>query len=93
MRVRLTELEREQGVMRQGMRDDRGGGEHGRALLASISRGIGRIATLGVGAQGAESRRRKKKSSQSQWSSDGGGKSSRRRHKAASSTVTYAAAS
>uniref|UniRef100_J3NAV4 NPH3 domain-containing protein n=1 Tax=Oryza brachyantha TaxID=4533 RepID=J3NAV4_ORYBR len=94
MRVRLTELEREQGVMRQGMRDGRGGGEHGRALLASISRGIGRIATLGVGAQGGESRRRKKKkSSQSQWSSDGGGKSSRRRHKSASSTVTYAAAS
>uniref|UniRef100_A0A0E0RCY8 NPH3 domain-containing protein n=1 Tax=Oryza rufipogon TaxID=4529 RepID=A0A0E0RCY8_ORYRU len=100
MRVRLTELEREQGVMRQGMRDGRGGGEHGRALLASISRGIGRIAMLGVGAQGGAERRRKTKTkksshSQSQWSSDGGGKtmmmSSRRRHKA--SSVTYAAAS
>lgn len=96
MRVRLTELEREQGVMRQGMRDGRGGGEHGRALLASISRGIGRIAMLG-GAQGGAERRKTKKSShsQSQWSSDGGGKtmmmSSRRRHKA--SSVTYAAAS
>uniref|UniRef100_A0A0E0R3G3 NPH3 domain-containing protein n=1 Tax=Oryza rufipogon TaxID=4529 RepID=A0A0E0R3G3_ORYRU len=91
MRVRLTELEREQGVMRQGMRDGRGGGEHGRALLASISRGIGRIAMLG-GAQGGAERRKTKKSShsQSQWSSDGGGKmSNRRRHKA--SSVTYAA--
>uniref|UniRef100_A0A0D3HHI2 NPH3 domain-containing protein n=1 Tax=Oryza barthii TaxID=65489 RepID=A0A0D3HHI2_9ORYZ len=91
MRVRLTELEREQGVMRQGMRDGRGGGEHGRALLASISRGIGRIAMLG-GAQGGAERRKTKESShsQSQWSSDGGGKmSNRRRHKA--SSVTYAA--
>uniref|UniRef100_A0A0E0MBS8 NPH3 domain-containing protein n=1 Tax=Oryza punctata TaxID=4537 RepID=A0A0E0MBS8_ORYPU len=91
MRVRLTELEREQGVMRQGMRDGRGG-EHGRALLASISRGIGRIAMLGGAQGGAEKRRKTKKSSHSQqWSSDGGGKmmSSRRRHKA--SSVTYAA--
>uniref|UniRef100_A0A0E0IXE5 NPH3 domain-containing protein n=1 Tax=Oryza nivara TaxID=4536 RepID=A0A0E0IXE5_ORYNI len=95
MRVRLTELEREQGVMRQGMRDGRGGGEHGRALLASISRGIGRIAMLGGAQGGAERRKTKTKKSshsQSQWSSDGGGKmSSRRRHKA--SSVTYAAAS
>ncbi|KAF0916549.1 hypothetical protein E2562_007624 [Oryza meyeriana var. granulata] len=88
MRVRLTELEREQGVMRQGMREGRGGGEHGRALLASISRGIGRIAMLGVGAQGAERRRKTTKKSSQQWPSDGG-KSSRRRHKA--SSVTYAA--
>uniref|UniRef100_A0A0D9XWB0 NPH3 domain-containing protein n=1 Tax=Leersia perrieri TaxID=77586 RepID=A0A0D9XWB0_9ORYZ len=88
MRVRLTELEREQGVMRQGMRDGRSG-EHGRALLASISRGFGRIAM--IGAQERSKTKTKKKSSHSQnWSSDGGGKiSSRRRHKPPS--VSYAA--
>ncbi|KAK3135996.1 hypothetical protein QOZ80_5BG0426380 [Eleusine coracana subsp. coracana] len=49
MRMRLTELEQEQGItMQQGACD-------GRAFLASLSRGIGRIALFGL-----EKRRRKK---------------------------------
>ncbi|KAL6905741.1 hypothetical protein ACP4OV_003342 [Aristida adscensionis] len=80
MRVRLTELEREQGLMKQqGMRDGRAG-EHGRAFLASLSRGIGRITMFGVGPAAAE--RRRKKGSRSSQCSDG--KAGRRRqHKAA----------
>ncbi|KAL6597479.1 hypothetical protein ACP70R_046919 [Stipagrostis hirtigluma subsp. patula] len=78
MRVRLTELEREQGLMKQqGMRDGRAG-EHGRAFLASLSRGIGRIAMFGPAAAAAE-RRRKKSSRGSQCFE---GKSGRRRQKA-----------
>ncbi|XP_008803011.2 BTB/POZ domain-containing protein At3g08570 [Phoenix dactylifera] len=46
MRVRLSELEKEQAFMKQGMRDSRSG-EHGRAFFASLSRGIGRIAMFG----------------------------------------------
>ncbi|TVU27249.1 hypothetical protein EJB05_29847 [Eragrostis curvula] len=76
MRVRLTELEREQGIMKQqGSRA--GGGEHGRAFLASLSRGIGRITMLRPAAAAAE--RRRKKSSSSQGSE---GKSRRRQQKA-----------
>ncbi|GJN28455.1 hypothetical protein PR202_gb16580 [Eleusine coracana subsp. coracana] len=72
MRVRLTELEREQGIMKQqGMRDGRAG-EHGRAFLASLSRGFGRIAMFGP-----EKRRKKTTISQSQGCSQG--KKSRRR--------------
>ncbi|KAF8707003.1 hypothetical protein HU200_030530 [Digitaria exilis] len=82
MRVRLTELEREQGLMKQqGMRggDGRVGGEmNGRAFLASLSRGFGRITMFGVPA--AAEKKRRKKSGGSQWSE---GKS-RRWHKAAS---------
>ncbi|KAG8050775.1 hypothetical protein GUJ93_ZPchr0009g563 [Zizania palustris] len=84
MRVRLTELEREQGVMRQGMRD----GRNGRALLASISRGIGRIAMLGGPA--AERRKTKNSSQQQQQPQCWDGGKSRRGHKASSSSVTYA---
>ncbi|THU59766.1 hypothetical protein C4D60_Mb07t05520 [Musa balbisiana] len=43
MRVRLSELEKEQAFMKQGMRDNRSQ-EHSKAFLSSISRGIGRIA-------------------------------------------------
>ncbi|XP_072998142.1 BTB/POZ domain-containing protein At3g08570-like isoform X2 [Typha latifolia] len=46
MRVRLSELEKEQACMKHGMRDGRSG-VHGRAFFASISRGIGRIAMFG----------------------------------------------
>lgn len=41
MRVRLSDLEKEQVVMKQGMIDKSG---HGKTLLTSISKGIGRIA-------------------------------------------------
>jgi hypothetical protein len=72
MRVRLTELEREQGLMKQhGMRDGRPG-EHGRVFLASLSRGIGRIAMFRPAAA-AEEKRRKESSQCSE------GKKSRRR--------------
>uniref|UniRef100_A0A0A9FD22 NPH3 domain-containing protein n=1 Tax=Arundo donax TaxID=35708 RepID=A0A0A9FD22_ARUDO len=76
MRVRLTELEREQGLMKQqGMRDGRPG-EHGRAFLASLSRGIGRITMFGPA---VAERRRKKSSTRSSQCSEG---KSRRRQKA-----------
>nr|CAB3462888.1 unnamed protein product [Digitaria exilis] len=78
MRVRLTELEREQGLMKQqGMRGG-DGRMNGRAFLASLSRGFGRITMFGVPA--AAEKKRRKKSGGSQWSE---GKS-RRWHKAAS---------
>ncbi|KAH7654103.1 NPH3 domain-containing protein [Dioscorea alata] len=48
MRVRLSELEKEQAFMKQGMRDNKSG-EHGRAFFASLSRGIGRIGIFGQG--------------------------------------------
>lgn len=85
MRVRLTELEREQGLMKQQgrMRGDGGGGggrpgEQGRAFLASLSRGFGRITMFGVGGPAAADRRRKKSGRSSQCS-DG---KARRRQKA-----------
>ncbi|XP_047051125.1 BTB/POZ domain-containing protein At3g08570-like [Lolium rigidum] len=80
MRVRLTELEREQGMMKQGMRDGRPG-EHGRAFLASISRGIGRMAMFGPSGE------RRKKSSRATASSHCSEGKSRRRKK---TSVTYA---
>ncbi|GJN07145.1 hypothetical protein PR202_ga24947 [Eleusine coracana subsp. coracana] len=74
MRVRLTELEREQGIMKQqGMRDGRHG-EHGRAFLASLSRGIGRITMFGP-----EKRRKKTTTTTSQSQGCSDGKKSRRR--------------
>nr|TKW07543.1 hypothetical protein SEVIR_7G314100v2 [Setaria viridis] len=78
MRVRLTELEREQGLMKQqGIRGGDGRpGEHGRAFLASLSRGFGRITMFG-GPTAAEKRR--KKSSRSSQGSEG---KNRRRQKA-----------
>lgn len=81
MRVRLTELEREQGLMKQQgmMRGDGRAGEHGRAFLASLSRGFGRIALLGGGP--AADRRRKKSGRSSLQGSEREGKS-RRRQKA-----------
>ena len=87
MRVRLTELEREQGLMKQqgrmrgGGGDGAGGGrpgEQGRAFLASLSRGFGRITMFGVGGPAAADRRRKKSGRSSQCS-DG---KARRRQKA-----------
>jgi hypothetical protein len=87
MRVRLTELEREQGLMKQqgrmrggdggGGGGRGGGGEHGRAFLASLSRGIGRITMFGGPA--AADRRRKKSGGRSSQCSDG---KARRRQKA-----------
>lgn len=79
MRVRLTELEREQGLMKQQgrMRGGDGGGEHGRAFLASLSRGIGSITMFGGPA--AADRRRKKSGGRSSQCSDG---KARRRQKA-----------
>ena len=81
MRVRLTELEREQGLMKQGMRDGRPG-EHGRAFLASLSRGIGRMAMFGP----AASERRKKGARTAASSQCSEGKSRRRKK----TSVTYA---
>lgn len=76
MRVRLTELEREQGLMKQQgrMRGEeggggRGGGEHGRAFLASLSRGIGSITMFG--GPTAADRRRKNCGGRSSQCSDG----------------------
>ncbi|XP_029120576.1 BTB/POZ domain-containing protein At3g08570 isoform X2 [Elaeis guineensis] len=71
MRVRLSELEKEQAFMKQGMRDGRSG-EHGRAFFASLSRGIGRIAMFGP-ATGKQHR-----STRKLQASDG---KSRRRHR------------
>ncbi|XP_031377610.1 BTB/POZ domain-containing protein At3g08570 isoform X2 [Punica granatum] len=45
MRVRLSELEKEQRVMKQGMMDKAG---NGKTLLNSISRGFGRIGIFGT---------------------------------------------
>jgi hypothetical protein len=67
VRVRLTELEREQGLMK------RRAGESGRAFLASLSRGIRRISMFRPAA--AEEKRRKKSSQ----CSDGKKKSRRRK--------------
>jgi hypothetical protein len=80
MRVRLTELEREQGMMKQGMRDGRPR-EHGRAFFASISKGIGRMAMFGPAGE------RRKKSSRATASSQCSEGKSRRRKK---TSVTYA---
>lgn len=44
MRVRLSEVEKEQVVMKQGMRDK--SSRHGKTLLTSISKGIGRMGIL-----------------------------------------------
>ncbi|CAO2145383.1 unnamed protein product [Urochloa humidicola] len=81
MRVRLTELEREQGLMKQqGIRggDGRPGEMNGRAFLASLSRGFGRITMFG----GPE-KRRKKSSRSSQGSEAAKNNPNRRRqHKA-----------
>lgn len=49
MRVRLSELEKEQAFMKQGMRDGKPI-EHGKAFFSSLSRGIGRIGIFGPGA-------------------------------------------
>jgi hypothetical protein len=84
MRVRLTEMEREQGLMKQQGRmhcgdggGGRGGGEHGRAFLASLSRGIDSITMFG--GPTAADRRRKKSGGRSSQCSDG---KARRRQKA-----------
>ncbi|PKU86026.1 putative BTB/POZ domain-containing protein At3g08660 [Dendrobium catenatum] len=42
MRVRLSELEKEHAVMKDGIRESKSG-EHGRAFLSSLSKGIGKI--------------------------------------------------
>jgi hypothetical protein len=83
-RVRLTELEWEQGLMKQQGRmrggdggGGWGGGEHGRAFLASLSRGIDSITMFGGPA--AADRRRKKSGGRSSQCSDG---KTRRRQKA-----------
>jgi hypothetical protein len=84
MQVRLTELEREQGLMKQQGRmrggdggGGRGGGEHDRAFLSSLSRGIDSITMFGGPA--AADRRRKKSGGRSSQCSDG---KARRRQKA-----------
>ncbi|XP_008788108.3 BTB/POZ domain-containing protein At3g08570-like [Phoenix dactylifera] len=63
MRVRLSELEKEQAFMKQGMRDGRSG-ERSRAFLASLSRGIGRIAMIapatGKQSQASDGKRRRR---------------------------------
>jgi len=46
VRVRLTELEKEQILMKQGMMEKSG---HGGTLLTSLSKGIGRISIFGGG--------------------------------------------
>ncbi|XP_042450777.1 BTB/POZ domain-containing protein At3g08570-like isoform X1 [Zingiber officinale] len=75
MRVRLSELEKEQAFMKRGMTDNRSG-EHSRAFFSSISRGIGKIAMFGP-AHGKQ-----RKSSRKSQHSDG--KSQRRQRKSAS---------
>ncbi|XP_074558268.1 BTB/POZ domain-containing protein At3g08570-like [Curcuma longa] len=47
MRVRLSELEKEQAFMKRGMTDSSRSGEHSSAFFSSISRGIGKIAMFG----------------------------------------------
>ncbi|KAL0914606.1 hypothetical protein M5K25_014969 [Dendrobium thyrsiflorum] len=42
MRVRLSELEKEHAVIKDGIRESKSG-EHGRAFLSSLSKGIGKI--------------------------------------------------
>lgn len=54
MRVRLSELEKEQVLMKQGMIEKSG---HGGTLLTSLSKGIGRMSLFGGGAK--EEKRRK----------------------------------
>ncbi|EOA30130.1 hypothetical protein CARUB_v10013236mg [Capsella rubella] len=54
VRVRLTELEKEQILMKQGMMEKPG---HGGTLLTSLSKGIGRISIFGGGP--TEEKRRK----------------------------------
>lgn len=71
MRVRLSELEKEQAFMKQGMRDGKSG-EQGKAFFSSISRGIGRIGIFGPAAKQAKTT---KKSQGSE------GKSHRRRQR------------
>lgn len=46
VRVRLSELEKEQMLMKQGMVEKAG---HGETLLTSLSKGIGRISIFGGG--------------------------------------------
>ncbi|XP_074583353.1 BTB/POZ domain-containing protein At3g08570-like [Curcuma longa] len=75
MRVRLSELEKEQAFMKRGMTDNRSG-EHSRAFFSSISRGIGKIAMFGP-AHGKQ-----RKSTRKSQLSDG--KSQRRTRKSAS---------
>lgn len=54
VRVRLSELEKEQVLMKQGMMEKSG---HGGTLLTSLSKGIGRMSLFGGGAK--EEKRRK----------------------------------
>lgn len=54
VRVRLSELEKEQMLMKQGMMEKSG---HGGTLLTSLSKGIGRISIFGGGP--TEEKRRK----------------------------------
>ena len=72
MRVRLSELEKEQAFMKQGMRDGKSG-EHGKAFFSSLSRGIGRIGIFGPAAA------KQHKSTRKSQGSDG--KSHRRRQR------------
>lgn len=74
MRVRLSELEKEQDFMKQGMRDGKPG-EHGKAFFASISRGIGRIGIFGPAGKNHQ------KSTTSRKSQGPDGKSHRRRQR------------
>lgn len=71
MRVRLSELEKEQGFMKQGMMEKPG---HGNTFLTSISKGIGRIGIFGGQAGG----KRQKAGRKSQGSEVKKGR--RRRH-------------
>lgn len=58
MRVRLSDLEKEQASMKQGMKDSKSG-NHRSALFASLSRGLGRMAFFGPGSgQNQKSTRR-----------------------------------
>ncbi|WOK96733.1 BTB/POZ domain-containing protein [Canna indica] len=63
MRVRLSELEKEQAFMKHGMKDNRSQ-EHGRAFFTSLSRGIGRIALF------SPSQRKQQKSNKKSQVSD-----------------------
>ncbi|CAL9220060.1 unnamed protein product [Arabidopsis halleri] len=59
VRVRLTELEKEQILMKQGMMEKSG---HGGTLLTSLSKGIGRISIFGGGPTEEKLRKASRKS-------------------------------
>ncbi|XP_062073086.1 BTB/POZ domain-containing protein At3g08570 [Humulus lupulus] len=69
MRVRLSELEKEQVCMKQGMMDKTG---NGKTFLTSISRGIGRIGIFSTGPNGGKRQKNGRKSRGSEGNNKNG---------------------